>query len=291
MTEVLADYHLARAMANTLNSDQRYKAPLIMDGVFQKHGITKAIFDSSMIWYTRNPQDLAIIYNRVNTLLQERIKESDATNLENSLHKQTASYSDAYPSKDSINLWRGPSLLHMNRMLSTRREQFVIPTDSTFYPTDIIEWSLHTQMLPQSRNAGKAIMYLMARYSPDSVIVSSRIIRESGTYKLTVRNNSGREMRQIWGFIQYFPGEKVTDAQNRILIDHIRLMRYHAKKESNKKEETNKKEEQSHPSDSSQTIHSNDVQLGKISVDKTEKKEETEKAAVTLEPVHIIEKK
>ncbi len=226
MTEVLVDYHLARAMSANLSNEQRYKSPLLTEGVFKKHKITKAIFDSSMVWYTRNPQELGIIYNRVNSMLQEKVGTKNLTQ-EYGATSQSISFSDPYPAGDSINMWRGAKLIQMNRFRSSRREQFVINTDSAFYPKDIIEWSLRANLLPKQKEGGKALMLLMVRYYPDSVVTSSRVISESGHYSLTVRNLSGRKMSQIWGFVQYFPGEEPADTKHRILIDRIKLMRYH----------------------------------------------------------------
>lgn len=234
MTQVLADYHLARAMISNLDNDQRYKGPLILNGVFEKHGITKAVFDSSMVWYTRNPQDLAIIYGRVNQVLQERISSESQRGVEFGERKQLLTFSDPYPAGDSIDLWRNAPFLEMNRLLSSRKEQFIISPDTTFRPTDLIEWKLNAYFLPQSNRGGKALMYLMVRYASDSVVISSRVIQKNGRYSLTVRNNSGLEMRQIWGFVHYFPGNNPKDWQNRLFLDRIQLMRYRNTARKNK---------------------------------------------------------
>ncbi len=225
MTQVLADYHLARAMIGNLSHDQRYKGPLILEGVFDKHGINEAIFDSSMVWYTRNPEDLAVIYGRVNTLLQDRINSEGERGVEFGGRKQLLSYSDPYPSGDSVQLWRGDPFLEMNRFNSSRKEQFIIAPDTTFRPTDRIEWKLNAYFLSPHNEGGKALMFLMVRYASDSVLISSRILQKNGRYSLNIRNNSGLEMRQIWGFIQYFPGGP-QEWQNRMWADRIQLTRY-----------------------------------------------------------------
>ena len=47
-----------------------YKRVLYIESVFKKHGITQAEFDSSMVWFTRNPEVLTKIYEKVNARLK-----------------------------------------------------------------------------------------------------------------------------------------------------------------------------------------------------------------------------
>ena len=52
LEDVLYDYHLADAMAHTTNvAPDEYDAYL--DAVLEKHGITRAEFDSSMVYYMK----------------------------------------------------------------------------------------------------------------------------------------------------------------------------------------------------------------------------------------------
>ena len=58
MENLLYDYHLAKSMGDNLPYSENYKKALYLDAVFRKHGTTQAVFDSSMVWYTRNTEVL-----------------------------------------------------------------------------------------------------------------------------------------------------------------------------------------------------------------------------------------
>ena len=62
METVLYDYHMVQAMGSEITSTPEYQLKLYHSYVFDKHGITKALFDSSMVWYTRHPAYLTQIY-------------------------------------------------------------------------------------------------------------------------------------------------------------------------------------------------------------------------------------
>ena len=65
MESLLYDYHLAKSMGDNLPYSENYKKALYIDAVFKKYGTTQAVFDSSMVWYTRNTEVLSKIYEKV----------------------------------------------------------------------------------------------------------------------------------------------------------------------------------------------------------------------------------
>ena len=71
MRSFLVDYHLlegvflAQRIVEEAEKDNYYHA------LFEKHGITKADFDSSLVYYTRNPKVFERIYNGVTNDLDE----------------------------------------------------------------------------------------------------------------------------------------------------------------------------------------------------------------------------
>lgn len=61
MEDVLYDYHIAKALGEALSYNENYKRVLYVESVYKKYGITEAQFDSSMVWYARNPEVLSKI--------------------------------------------------------------------------------------------------------------------------------------------------------------------------------------------------------------------------------------
>ena len=65
MEQVLYDYHLAQALIATLPEEERYKAEMYIESVYEKNGITHEEFDSSMVYYNRHVDELKDIYNNL----------------------------------------------------------------------------------------------------------------------------------------------------------------------------------------------------------------------------------
>jgi len=78
MVEVLTEYHL---LHGTLQVSNKYYTPesnLYFQYLLQKHGVTQAEFDSSMVWYAKNPKKFERIYAdvqlRLNNLREDIVK-------------------------------------------------------------------------------------------------------------------------------------------------------------------------------------------------------------------------
>ena len=79
MTEVLVDMHKTDALLAEKNisySQYSLKAPYY-NYIFKKHNITKAEFDSSLVWYTKNPKKFDNMYDEVIKKLTVLQKEVD----------------------------------------------------------------------------------------------------------------------------------------------------------------------------------------------------------------------
>lgn len=80
--DVLVDMQLADGMgAESLN---RRTGPMLdsaslYTSVFEKHGVTRAIFDSTMTWYTLHTEAFVDVYNQVIARLNAMEAEYDST--------------------------------------------------------------------------------------------------------------------------------------------------------------------------------------------------------------------
>jgi hypothetical protein len=74
LVNVLVDVHLADGIAvnsmATNNFGQRLDSASLYQSVFDKYGVTRAMFDSTMSYYTENPDDFQKIYNKVTAKLK-----------------------------------------------------------------------------------------------------------------------------------------------------------------------------------------------------------------------------
>ena len=124
MENVLYDYHIAKAMGEDIPYNDSYKKVLYVESVFKKHGITQAQFDSSMVWFARNPDALTKVYEKVNQRLKAR---RDGINHLIALREKRPKSSRP---GDSIDVWFGQRIYQLTGMPLDNKVAFTIPSDS-----------------------------------------------------------------------------------------------------------------------------------------------------------------
>jgi len=67
MTDFLTDLHKLEGslVAKGIISPQDKENVYYYNALLKKHGITQAVFDSSLVWYTKNPKKFEKIYTQV----------------------------------------------------------------------------------------------------------------------------------------------------------------------------------------------------------------------------------
>lgn len=231
MENVLYDYHIAKAMGEEVPYNESYKRVLYLESVFKKHGITQADFDSSMVWFARNPEVLTKIYEKVNVRLKA---ERDGINHLIALRDNKPKTS--LPG-DSIDVWIGQHIYRLTGMPLDNKLTFTLPSDSNFHDRDTLRWSVRFRFhngAPDSLHAPWIAMQVLYEKN-DSVIGAIRRVQDAGIETLTLFADTLGQIREIRGFI-YYPQqealqEKVSQQkvpQPLLLADHISLMRYHA---------------------------------------------------------------
>jgi len=123
--KLLIDYHLASGVVNSdfVRSKWRgYERLTISDSVIKYHGYTKAIFDSSISYYSSNPEQYDAMYDKVITELsrmQAKIQQKMAKEKEinNKLNKMK--------SRNTINYWHWDFEWQLDS--DTLKSQYVAP--------------------------------------------------------------------------------------------------------------------------------------------------------------------
>lgn len=227
MESLLYDYHLASTISNDLPYAESYKKNAYLDYVFQKHHVTKAEFDSSMVWYTRNSKELATIYQN----LQQRYEA-----LEKQIKTQTTQRGGQVTvsiSGDTVNIWQDRSLHWLTASPLTNKVAFDLKADTTFKERDALELAADFHFMPESQSGGKVIMALNYYFDNDSVQGLTQTITNSGRQRLYIQPDSAYKIKNISGFI-YYTNSK--DTKGSVLLNKISLMRYHQPKQEEKKE-------------------------------------------------------
>ena len=212
MEKVLYDYHLTMGMSdNSKNTEKEARKKYI----FQKHGITAADFDSSMVWYTRESQELMSIYENLN----KRFKR-EYEHVERLLESREEANTRSFASGDTVDVWMKENILWFTKFPLNNRLTFEIKTDSTFHPKDAFDWNMDYYFMTE----GEAIMGLNVIYENDSVIGMTKSITESGPQSIYLHTDSAYNIKSLNGFV-YIPQNQAK--QPNILLHKINLTRYH----------------------------------------------------------------
>ena len=212
MEKVLYDYHLTMGMPdNSKNTEKEARKKYI----FQKHGITAADFDSSMVWYTRESQELMSIYENLN----KRFKR-EYEHVERLLESREEANTRSFASGDTVDVWMKENILWFTKSPLNNRLTFEIKADSTFHPKDAFDWNMDYYFMTE----GEAIMGLNVIYENDSVIGMTKSITESGPQSIYLHTDSAYNIKSLNGFV-YVPQNQAK--QPNILLHKINLTRYH----------------------------------------------------------------
>ena len=221
MENVLYDYHIAKAMGEQMERSENYKRVLYVDYVYQKHGITEAQFDSSMVWFSRHPDVLGEIYRKVTDRL--RAEESNVEWLVALReHKPLTSLAG-----DSVDIWAWQPIYQLSGMPMDNRVTFTFPSDSNFKARDTLRWSVRFTFAAADTcdSLHAPVMALQMRFANDSVIGDYVQVREEGRRMLTLTSDTLGDIKEVSGFV-YYPR---PDSVGPLVLDGISLMRYHAR--------------------------------------------------------------
>lgn len=223
MEDVLYDYHIMQGIVNDLPAEEREaKGQDYMNAVFEKHGITEAQFDSSIVYYNRHTKDLHKIYSN----LKERYTAvNEEIQLVNGNNDMMAIFSTG---GDTTNLWNSAKLLTLRNKELLNKESFTIHADTSFRRRDQFILTLSPVFIKERRedydinlHVGLSVLYASGKH-----IGTTRVINNDGTQQLTLQTSKDEDIKSITGFF-YYKGKK--ESRSLCLIDNISLIRMHEK--------------------------------------------------------------
>lgn len=133
MTEVLYDLHRADGIlqAAGYNYGKDEELAKYYQQVLDRHGITQAQFDSSLVWYTAHPKQFKIVYPKVVERLKAEKEELTALNGQHFAALQETKNAPALSKIDTDSLFRTLTCGLPDRwLLPVRRD--TLPADSAF---------------------------------------------------------------------------------------------------------------------------------------------------------------
>lgn len=216
MEKVLYDYHLAMGMHSNLKSAENYQKDAYKNYVFKKHRITEALFDSSMVWYTRNSVELASIYENLDKRFKREHAHSDMM-LEG---RDGGGSSRITLEGDSVDIWSKKDIFWLTDAPLNNLLTFDFKTDSNFHAKDAFLWKTDIVFLSK----GRATIGFNVVYENDSIVGETRQINQSGSQSIYLNTDSAYQIRELNGFIHV---EKDSLHKPNVLVHNVSLMRYH----------------------------------------------------------------
>ena len=208
MEDLLYDMHIALSMADNENDYEKrdFNRVLYFATVLKNHGVTKAQFDSSLIYYYIRADRFSPIYKRVAQRLSDEALELGAS------EGEVVRYANMTNSDDTTDIWTGDLSMMLIPYAPYNRYDFTQKSDSSFRKGDSF-----------------LFMVIAVRYDNDTVVCKTTGISTSGVCQLQVPELKGRKAKEISGFIYLTPEKEETTNLKLLAIKNIRLIKFRKK--------------------------------------------------------------
>lgn len=219
MEDIIYDYNLANVMGDELQFNEYYKKELYNKYVFEKHNISSAQFDSSMLWYSKHADELKKIYKNVDSRFSKKSEliASATTNLNVKKHR--------YISGDTIDIWDKNSLIWLTPSDITNKILFSTKADTSFRANDTYIMEGDYQFLGKGKQ--NAVVGINLILDNDSVVGRTKEINLSGPNILYFNTNvSPKKVKNVNGFIYYKGDNKLSG----MLVNNLSLLKIHSNK-------------------------------------------------------------
>ena len=223
MEDLLVDIHLAEGYMDYYSSEFKNNADRekMMASVFKKHGIDKAQFDTSLVWYSNHLDT----YMKVYTKAYDRLSKSN-----NVLKEELALVERSLmsPAKDSADVWNLARAVVLDPLTYRLNNAFEIKTDSNYKPGDKLTLEVKLINIPADSIA-YAVTSLGFIGKKDSSIIKTVIPEGNGWHTLELHTDSTAVPKSLFGNFVLIVRD--NDNVKPVYVDSIRLMRYHKKEE------------------------------------------------------------
>ena len=227
MEDILVDYYMAKALAMNDKSvpydEHEYNYALYTEAVFKKHGVTQAVFDSSLVYYMTRADRFDPIMQRVMERLEEKALVLGAS------EGEIGKYAVYNTTGDTANIWADRPTALLLPVPPYNRWEFSIQADSTYRKGDALMMMFMSDWMYQSGNKD-GMLYVAVEY-PDTVVGRNLHFSVSGISQLRVPEDTARVIRAIRGFFYLDGGFTLTTTTRLLFLNNVQLIRFHTQHE------------------------------------------------------------
>lgn len=219
LTEVLYDYHIAQGLIANLPSDSAYLAKVYYDAIFLNNGITEQEFDSSMIYYNHQSDDMNDIYAE----LSERFREESKSMLSEKGSDEMLVLS---ANGDTADIWMGSKVLILRNSNLFNKQTFSLKCDTSFHRFDHFILSASNFYIRENKENSNfyITMCLSLQYKNGRVVSSLQHSNADGLFQVRLNAVDDEDLQSISGFFYY---EGNSSGRNLGVVHNISLFRMH----------------------------------------------------------------
>ncbi len=180
----------------------------LREAVLERHNVTQAQFDSSIVWYGRNIAEYQKISDRTMEILQKRLVE---------VNKQVSQMAVSIAG-DSADVWNAPAIYAFTKSSPSNYITFSYDSDTNWEKGDFYTWRVKFVVEPNRAQWSMTILY------DDGVIetlTNPMSTNATTTQEMTVFTDSTRTATHISGWMKIDPLENKP-----AVLDSVGLIRF-----------------------------------------------------------------
>ena len=233
MEDILYDYYVSQGIAaipgnNRGNED--YMRDLYFNAVLKKHGVSKAEFDSSLVYYHTRADYFVKIFKNV----QDRLSE-DALNLGAS-EGEVERFTAQSVSGDTASVWEGDRSVMLIPHAPYNRYQFEQKADTSYHKGDSFIFMFKTDFLFQG-GSKDALVYFCIKYENDSIASQTTHFSVNGNTQVRM-NACDLKAKEVMGYFYLGEGHEKSADLRLLFLTNIQLVRIHHKTDENAQTKT-----------------------------------------------------
>ena len=188
LEDLLYDYHIAQAMAETQQDSMNFKRYSYVQAVFEKYGVSEAEFDSTMVWYASHATYLNDIYKKLQERYSTHVSALGASTGENDIF----AHLDAQG--DTANIWQERAFRILKPRFMEDRLLFTMTADTTFHKGDALLWRFDSRYISHGRQ-NEAYAGFYVTYDNDSTAGVTQRIYSNNLMQLRLEGDTAHAIR------------------------------------------------------------------------------------------------
>lgn len=226
MENILFDYHLAKVMFEQEGKNDSLTLLAYQESIFEKYDVTRADFDSSMVYYSRHMQLLHEIYEHLGDRLSKELVAQGG------VASGLGQYGDEIAGADTASIWKGDRSIALTPFPISNSYSFEAKADTSFHKGDRIILDFDAQFIYQM-GLREATAVLSVTFMNDSVRTETVHVSSSSHFHLQIEDSGLLGIKNVRGYFLLSNGGNVYSSTIRMcLCYNIKLLRMHVKREA-----------------------------------------------------------